>query len=270
MDTEKVVTSETMKVESIHPKSPEVAARNAEKGKSAQEDPVTIFPSSAINVEKNSAGDQGASSFDEENNSLCPDETLGDHYYRTYTERIASEIHSPVWNLKKGDTFSNWRVCRDWLQGTFPPAEIKFQEDHAQEQAYHAYLEEAAKYTSTTHRIVREWRSMCKEWAAFEASKKNIAEDEAQMTQMKATLEADRAKFESDLKMEEWSVAGWRRNAEAEATLLSKERNNWGEICEKDNKEKTGLRDIINNLKAEVERLKKQDAEIEKLKQEKA
>ncbi|KAJ0689224.1 hypothetical protein HanRHA438_Chr11g0501491 [Helianthus annuus] len=269
MDTEKVVTSETAEVESIHPKSPEVAARDAEKGKSAQEDPVTIFPSSAINAEKNSAGDQGASSFDEENDSLRPDETLGDHYYRTYTKRKASEIHTPVWNLKKCDTFSNWRVCHDWLQGTFPPAEIKFQEDRAQEQAYHAYLEEAARYTSTTHRIVREWRSMCKEWAAFEASKKKIAEDEAQVTQMKATLEADRAKFESDLKTEEWSVAGWRRKVEAEAALLSKERKNWREICEKDNKEKIGLRNIINNLKAE-EQLKaevesaKKDLELER------
>ncbi|MFS7936471.1 hypothetical protein Hanom_Chr05g00415961 [Helianthus anomalus] len=103
MDTEKAVSSETAEVESIHPKSPEVAARDAENGKSAQEDP-------------------GASSFDEENDPFRPKETLGDHYYRTYTERKASEIHTPVWNLKKGDTFSNWRVCRDWLQGTFPPA----------------------------------------------------------------------------------------------------------------------------------------------------
>ncbi|MFS7936470.1 hypothetical protein Hanom_Chr05g00415951 [Helianthus anomalus] len=94
---------------------------------------------------------------------------------------------------------------------------------------------------------------MCKEWAAFEASKKKIAEDEAQVAQMKATLEASRAKFEK-----------------RQAALLSKDRKNWRDICEKDNKEKIGLCNIINNLKAEVERLKKQDTEIEKLKQEKA
>ncbi|KAF5810463.1 hypothetical protein HanXRQr2_Chr04g0169701 [Helianthus annuus] len=87
---------------------------------------------------------------------------------------------------------------------------------------------------------------------------------------MKATLEADRAKFESGLKTEEWSVVGWKRKAEAEAALLSNERKNWREICEKDNNEKIGLRNIINNLKAKVKRLKKQDADIEKLKQEKA
>ncbi|MFS7987090.1 hypothetical protein Hanom_Chr11g01018291 [Helianthus anomalus] len=137
------------------------AVSDPEKGKSAQEDHVTLFPSSAVNVEKSSAGYQGASSFNEENDPLRPDETLGYHYYRTYTERKASEIHTP---------------------GTFPPTEIKFQEDCAQEEAYHAYLEEAARYTSTTHRIVREWRSMCKEWASFETSKKKIAEDQAQET----------------------------------------------------------------------------------------
>ncbi|KAJ0481515.1 hypothetical protein HanPSC8_Chr13g0569281 [Helianthus annuus] len=169
-----------------HPKSPEAVARDAEKGKFIPEEPVITIPVSApasapINVEMEPAGDQGASSYDDENEPFRPDETLGDYYYNTYMERKASKVHTPVWNLKKGDTFSNWWICRDWLQGTFPPAEIKFQEDRAQEQAYHVYLEEAARYTSTTHRIVREWRSMCKEWAAFEASKKKFAEDEARV-----------------------------------------------------------------------------------------
>ncbi|XP_022004544.1 meiosis-specific nuclear structural protein 1-like [Helianthus annuus] len=111
---------------------------------------------------------------------------------------------------------------------------------------------------------------MHKEWAAFKASKKKATEDEVQAAQLRAKLEADQAKYENDRKTEEWSVAGWKRKAEAEAALLSKERKNWKEICEKDNAEKMGLRIVINNLKAEVEKLKKQDAEIEKLKREKA
>ncbi|KAJ0754103.1 hypothetical protein HanPI659440_Chr09g0343181 [Helianthus annuus] len=111
---------------------------------------------------------------------------------------------------------------------------------------------------------------MHKEWAAFEASKKKVSEDEARVALLKATLEADRAKFESDQKTEEWSFASWKRKAEAEAALLSEERKRWREICEKDNNEKMGLHNAINNLKAEVERLKKQDADIEKMKQEKA
>ncbi|MFS8034603.1 hypothetical protein Hanom_Chr17g01583091 [Helianthus anomalus] len=46
---------------------------------------------------------------------LSPQMTPGDYYYRTYLEKNASEIHVPVWNLKKGDTFSDWCICRDWL-----------------------------------------------------------------------------------------------------------------------------------------------------------
>ncbi|KAJ0546494.1 hypothetical protein HanIR_Chr08g0361651 [Helianthus annuus] len=67
-----------------------------------------------------------------------------------------------------------------------------------------------------------------------------------------------------------WSVAGWKRKAEAEAALLSEERKNWRKICEKDNAEKANLRTIINNLKADVEKLKNQDAEVERLQKEKA
>ncbi|MFS7888852.1 hypothetical protein Hanom_Chr00s000002g01599931 [Helianthus anomalus] len=64
-------------------------------------------------------------------------------------------------------------------------------------------------------------------------------------------LDADRAKFEHDRKTEEWSVVGWKRKAEAEAALLYMERKNWKEICEKYNTKKMGLRNAINNLKAE-------------------
>ncbi|KAJ0813785.1 hypothetical protein HanPSC8_Chr17g0777681 [Helianthus annuus] len=130
------------------------------------------------NIEKVLAENQGSFSDAGKSSSIRPDETLRDYYYRTYSEKDASDIHVPVWNLKKGDTFSDWRVCRDWLQGIFPPGEIKFQESRLQWQTYHAYLEEAASHASTTHRIVREWHSMHKEWDAFKVSKKKIVEDE--------------------------------------------------------------------------------------------
>ncbi|MFS7929913.1 hypothetical protein Hanom_Chr04g00337991 [Helianthus anomalus] len=41
----------------------------------------------------------------------------------------AFDIHAPVWKLKQGDTFSDWKLCRDWFQGAFPPNEIKFQKN---------------------------------------------------------------------------------------------------------------------------------------------
>ncbi|KAF5822223.1 hypothetical protein HanRHA438_Chr01g0024471 [Helianthus annuus] len=207
---------------------------------------------------------------DEEDSPIRPEETPGDYYYRSYSEKKASEIHAPVWKLKKGNTFSDWQVCRDWLQRTFPPAKVKFQEECSNDQSYHAYLEEAASFTSTKHRIVHEWRSMHKEWAAFEASKKEASKEEARIALLRAKLEADQAKFENEQKTEEWSAAGWKRKAEADTALLSEEHKRWREICEKDNNEKMGLRNGLNNLKAEIEKLKKENEEIEKLKQEKA
>ncbi|KAM0041227.1 hypothetical protein Hdeb2414_s0011g00363851 [Helianthus debilis subsp. tardiflorus] len=106
---------------------------------------------------------------------------------------------------------------------------------------------------------------MHKQWSTFKVSKKKVADDESRVAQLRAKLEADQAKFEADRKTEEWSVAGWKRKAEAEAALLSEERKNWKRICEKDNAEKMNLRNVINNLKADIENLKKEDVEIEKI-----
>ncbi|KAJ0548225.1 hypothetical protein HanRHA438_Chr00c10g0848261 [Helianthus annuus] len=144
------------------PKSPAVVAQESEKRKFVQEDPVITIPSSAttsapVNVEKSPAPvNQGFFTHNEEDSPVRPEETLGDYYYRSYSDRRASEIHATVWKLKKGDTFSDWQICRDWFQGVFPPAEVKFQEERSHDQTYHAYLEETASSTSTTHRIVCE------------------------------------------------------------------------------------------------------------------
>ncbi|MFS7969583.1 hypothetical protein Hanom_Chr09g00810931 [Helianthus anomalus] len=159
----------------------------------------------------------GFIAHDEEEDSLIrPDETPGDYYYRTYSVKRASEIHAPMWKIKQGDTFSDWKVCRDWLQGIFPPAEIKFQEEQSHECTYHSYLKEIASSTSTTHRIVCEWRSRHKELAAFETSKKEGAEEKAKVAVLRAKFEADQAKFEGEQKIEEWFAMGWKNKAEAE------------------------------------------------------
>ncbi|MFS8024551.1 hypothetical protein Hanom_Chr16g01464571 [Helianthus anomalus] len=109
---------------------------------------------------------------------------------------------------------------------------------------------------------------MHKEWDAFEASKKEASEEKTRVALLRAKLEADQAKFESEQKTEEWSAAGWKRKDKAEAILLSEERKRWREICDKDNNEKMGLRNNINNLKAEVEKLKKEKAEAEAAREE--
>ncbi|KAJ0876252.1 hypothetical protein HanPSC8_Chr11g0486301 [Helianthus annuus] len=274
LEVEKVMETDAADVDVTQPKSPEVVMREPEKGKSIHEDPMITIPTSAatsapVNVERSPVGDHGFFAHDEEDSPIRLKETSGDYSYRSYLEKKASEIHAPVWKLKKGNTFSNWQVCRAWLQGTFPHGEVKFQEERSHDQSYHVYLEEAASFTSTTHYIVREWRSMHKEWAAFEASKKKVSEEEARVALLRAKLEADRAKL-SVQKTKEWFATGWRTKAEAETALLSEERKRWREICGKDNNEKMGLRNVINNLKTEIDKLKKQDMEIERLKKEKA
>ncbi|MFS7929952.1 hypothetical protein Hanom_Chr04g00338441 [Helianthus anomalus] len=119
VETEKVISPEVTGADVGHPKSPEVVARDPEKGKSAQEIPATTSPSATCgsmpeNVGRNPSGDQGSSIQDDENSPICPDETLGDYYYTCYSEKQEDEVQAPVWKSKKGDTFSGWHVCRDW------------------------------------------------------------------------------------------------------------------------------------------------------------
>ncbi|KAJ0482092.1 hypothetical protein HanIR_Chr13g0650031 [Helianthus annuus] len=255
------------------PRTPETVVDDPGKQASAENastSPPTPSDAMPEQVEKVTVEKQSSSADVGKQSPIRPEETLGDYYYRTYAEKDASDPHTPVWNLKKGDTFSNWRVCQDWMQGILPPGEVKFQEGLSYDQTYQSYFEETASHVSTTHRIVREWYSMHKDQESFTASQKKFAKDEKRLAQLKAKLEADQAKFEAERKTKEWSVAGWKRKAEAEAALLSEERKNWRRICKKDNAEKSNLRDIINNLKAEVEKMKNQDAEVDKLKREKA
>ncbi|MFS7986139.1 hypothetical protein Hanom_Chr11g01006901 [Helianthus anomalus] len=213
-----------------NPQTPEPASHGLEKGKTVEDIHVITSPSKA-------------SGFMPENIEKVLVE--GQAHFLMLA-RIPQSAQMKLWGtiitevIRKKDASEIHRVCRDWLQGIFPPGEVKFQEGRLHDQTYHAYLEEVASYTSTTHHIVHEWHSMHKEWSAFKVSKKKVADDESC------------------------------RTAEAEAAFLSEERKNWKKICEKDNAEKMGLHNAINKIKVVVEKLKKQDAEIERLKKEKA
>ncbi|MFS7979175.1 hypothetical protein Hanom_Chr10g00924341 [Helianthus anomalus] len=79
------------------------------------------------------------------------------------------------------------------------------------------------------------------DWDAFEASKKEVAEEKAKRN----------------------GLAGWKRKAEVEAAQLAEDHKRWEEICEKDNNEKRALRTVINNFKVEIESLKKEKADAE-------
>ncbi|KAJ0717878.1 hypothetical protein HanRHA438_Chr08g0332491 [Helianthus annuus] len=117
VDAENISSSEAVDVGAGNPQTPEFVAQDSGKGKTTQEIPVTMSPSAASgympeNIEKVSAEDRDSFSDVDINFPIRPDETLGDYYYRTYSEKNASEIHVPVWNLKKDDTFSDWRMPR--------------------------------------------------------------------------------------------------------------------------------------------------------------
>ncbi|KAM0055251.1 hypothetical protein Hdeb2414_s0006g00203951 [Helianthus debilis subsp. tardiflorus] len=95
VETKKVISPETVGADAGHPKSPEIVTRDPEKEKSAQEDPVETSPtvdfaSAPINVEKISVEGQGSFAYADEKSPICLDETLGDYYYRTYSEKNAS------------------------------------------------------------------------------------------------------------------------------------------------------------------------------------
>ncbi|KAF5797853.1 hypothetical protein HanRHA438_Chr07g0296331 [Helianthus annuus] len=240
LEGEKIVEkeAETTGVDTPKPASPTVVMVTTvlERGKTiVDEPPIVIAPSASAHTSEPSEGNvkrdedkiehQESEVHDtEEESPIRPNETPGDYYYRLYTEKKPTDLHTPVWKLKQGDTFSNYQVCREWFQGAFPHTEIKFQEEQTHERIYRAYLQETASASSTSHRIMREWRSMQKEWEAFEASKKEIAIEKAQMVVLKTKLEANKAKFEDEQKPKEWSAVGWKKKAEAEAALLEEER----------------------------------------------
>ncbi|KAJ0946761.1 hypothetical protein HanRHA438_Chr01g0007521 [Helianthus annuus] len=98
-----------------NPPTPEVVAQDL--GKEATENTSTSSPKPSDtmpeHVEKVTVKGEDSSAGISKHSPIRPEETLGDYYYRTYTEKDAADPHAPVWNLKKGDTFSDWHVCQD-------------------------------------------------------------------------------------------------------------------------------------------------------------
>ncbi|MFS7930002.1 hypothetical protein Hanom_Chr04g00339041 [Helianthus anomalus] len=85
VDAKKVTSSEVVDIGAGPPQTPEFVTQDSEKGKFAQEIPVTTSPSMASgfmleNIEKVPAVDQGSFSDADKNSPIRPDETLGDYY----------------------------------------------------------------------------------------------------------------------------------------------------------------------------------------------
>ncbi|KAM0038075.1 hypothetical protein Hdeb2414_s0013g00410631 [Helianthus debilis subsp. tardiflorus] len=59
---------------------------------------------------------------------IGPKDTLGNIYYKTYTEEARGDApHQAPWGLKQKDTFLEFGPCRDWFLNSFPPGEVNRQ-----------------------------------------------------------------------------------------------------------------------------------------------
>ncbi|MFS8034393.1 hypothetical protein Hanom_Chr17g01580641 [Helianthus anomalus] len=115
---------------------------------------------------------------------IGPKDTLGDIYYKTYTEEARGDApHQPVWGLKKKDTFAK---------------------GDTHEGLYRAYIVGEANTRAANHQIVCEWRTMVKERADCEKYRERLLKQVQNIEQMKNTFAEEKAAFEAEKKSEEW------------------------------------------------------------------
>ncbi|KAJ0932311.1 hypothetical protein HanPSC8_Chr04g0172201 [Helianthus annuus] len=161
------------------------------------------------------------------------EDTLGDIYYKTYGESRADEPQAPVWNLIQSDTLVKFGACRERMMGAFPPAEI-----------------------------VREWRTLHLERASWEKHRERLAAEAKLFEQVQIKLQEDRASFDKEKKSKEWGLQGLKKKLQASKDTLADERRKWRVACENENKKMFTARTKITNLEAQVEGLKKSEAEF--------
>ncbi|MFS8034804.1 hypothetical protein Hanom_Chr17g01585511 [Helianthus anomalus] len=238
----------------------------AEKGKNLRlEQPIEPSPTAApaTSVAGGSAGfvagQAGAGSRGEALHSpIGPMDTLGDVYYKSYTEENRGEaLHQPPWSLKQKDTFLEFAPCRDWLLNSIPPGEVNRQRERSHNALYHAYVVGEANTRAANHQIVREWRTMVREREEWEKYRERMLKQVKAFERSKAAFDEERAKFETDKKAKEWGREGLKNKLRAAEELLSKERAEWKAICAKDNERMYAARSKITNLEGQVAELKK-------------
>ncbi|XP_021974528.1 uncharacterized protein LOC110869593 [Helianthus annuus] len=213
------------------------------------------------------AGQAGAGSWGGARHSpIGPMDTLGDVYYKSYTEESRGEVlHQPPWSLKQKDTFLEFAPCRDWLLNSIPPGEVNRQRERTHSALYHAYVVGEANTRAANHQIVREWRTMVREREEWEKYRERLLKQVKAFERSKAAFDEERAKLETDKKAEEWGREGLKNKLRAAEELLSKERAEWKAICVKDNERMYAARSKITELEGQVADLKKkaEDAQAE-------
>ncbi|MFS7905397.1 hypothetical protein Hanom_Chr01g00047181 [Helianthus anomalus] len=158
--------------------------------------------------------------------------------------------------LKQKDTFLEFAPCRDWFLNSFPPGEVNRQRARTYNGLYHAYFVGEANTRAANHQIVREWRTMVMEREEWEKYRELLLKHVKDFEKPKAAFDEEKAKFESDMKPEEWGREGLRGKLCAAEELLAKERAEWKKICAKDNERMYAARAKINDLECQVSELK--------------
>uniref|UniRef100_A0A251RRB2 Putative hemagglutinin, stalk n=1 Tax=Helianthus annuus TaxID=4232 RepID=A0A251RRB2_HELAN len=185
-------------------------------------------------------------------------DTLGDVYYKSYTEESQGDaLHQPPWGLKHKDTFLEFAPCRDSLLNSIPPGEVNRQRERTHSALYHAYVVGEANTRAANHQIVREWWTMVREREEWEKYHERLLRHVKNFEKSKAAFDEEKAKFETDKKAEEWGREGLKGKLRAAEELLSKERADWKAICAKDNERMYAARAKITELEGQVTDLKK-------------
>ncbi|KAF5778387.1 hypothetical protein HanRHA438_Chr12g0558171 [Helianthus annuus] len=195
---------------------------------------------------------------------IGPNDTLGDIYYKTYTEEARGDApHHPPWGLKQKDTFLEFAPCRDWFLNSFPPGEVNRQRARTHDGLYHASIVGVANTRVANHQIVRGWRTMVKERGDWEKYRERLLRQVKDFEKLKSAFVEEKAKFESEKKSKEWGREGLRSKLRAAKELLSKEHAEWKEVCKKDNQCMFAARSKITDLEAQIATLKKKVEDIE-------
>ncbi|KAM0060836.1 hypothetical protein Hdeb2414_s0004g00128811 [Helianthus debilis subsp. tardiflorus] len=191
-------------------------------------------------------------------------DTLGDIYYKTYTEVAHSDApYRAPWGLKQKDTFLEFAPCRDWFLNSFPPGEFNWQRARSHDALYHAYVVGEANTRTANHQIVRKWCTMVKERGDWEKYHERVLRQVKDFEKLKATFAEEKAAFEAEKKSEEWGRDGLKSKLRAAEELLSKERADWKEICKKDNQRMFAARTKINDLESQIATLTKKVEDVE-------
>ncbi|XP_035843902.1 caldesmon-like [Helianthus annuus] len=170
-----------------------------------------------------SASSGGAGGFNP--NVIGAKDTVGDIYYKTYNEEERGDApHQALWSLKQKDTFHEFAPCREWFLNSFTPAEVNRQRAKPHEMLYRTFILGEANARAANHQIVREWRTMVRERADWEAYRERSLKRIAEFEKSKAALGEERAKFEADKKAEAWGREGLQKKLHNVEEQLAKEK----------------------------------------------